>query len=258
MPRGHFPVRKAYCILAPLAVAIYLCALQWDWLTRAELSVPGRRPVFSDQLDLRKPGEFVWDVPAEAQEFIAGEARLSLALNLGTLYEVPKGREGVFLRARVKAEGTAPGGAREDRLVRDWYFKTDEPFSSEGRSLWESFGLGRLEYGLAGVRVVPGESLRITLSILTPDGRLAAGSPRLKLVVRHDGAGKAKLSAILDLLRQSGHDFCIVCVALTLGLAVLAWPRGAAQALAVTNERPPGPDTRNKPTEDGVRGSLPA
>src|SRR5262249_1120912 len=139
-----------------------------------------------------------------------------LSLNLNTLREIPAGREQVELRVKIRAEGRAPGGDWQDRLIRDWYFTTDEPFPGNG--LWESYGLGRLEYGLAGGPVAGREELRITVDIQVPDGHLATGNPRLKITGQHDSAAIAPRAAILVAMREGGFW---LSTGLVLALAVM-------------------------------------
>jgi hypothetical protein len=221
-------MRRVFCVLAPLLVAGYLYAQWSDWFTRVELWSVGKRPLFSNHIDLRRPGPIEWRVPREEWSFQQGQAHLSLSLNLNTLREIPAGRKQVELRVKVRAEGRVPRGDWQDRLVRDWYFTTDEPFSKPDLALWEKHGMGRLEYGLAGVQVVDGEELRITVDVQVPDGMLQTGSPRLKLVGEHDSAGIPYAMVILYVMRQGGFWLCL---GLVVVLAVLAWrPAGARSA----------------------------
>jgi hypothetical protein len=210
-------MRKALCLLAAIIVTAYLYALWSDWFTEADLSWVGKRPFFSERLDLSKPGPIVWSVPKEKWGFTQGKAQLALSLNLNTLREIPSSREQVELRVKIRAEGRQPGGAWQDRLIRDWYYTTDEPFPGTG--LGESYGLGRLEYVLAAVQVVADEALLITVDVQVPDGHLMTGNPRLKIIGDHDYAAFGPHMAILFALREGGFW---LSVGLVFVLAVLA------------------------------------
>lgn len=225
-------------VLAPLFLAGYVFALWSDWFTRAELNSPAKRPLYSERLTLDKAGLMEWYIAPEKLELATGTAHLSLSLNLNTLHEIPRGREQVELRLRVRAEGRLPGQEWQDRLVRDDYFCTDEPFSPAGRFLAESYGGGHLEYTLAGARIIPGEELRLSLEVLVPEGRLDRGLPRLKLV------GGARLDAVYPpigraILRQGGIWVALAAVA---WLTVRVWVvRHRGPEMAPTQSPPQSP-----------------
>ena len=172
---------RLWFLLIPFLIGVYIYALWSDWFTAAELNDIANRPLYSKELDLDKVGTIVWDLPPEHLEVAQGKAHLSLALNLYTMLEIPTDREAVKLRVKVMIQGRQPEKPWEDRLIRDWYFHTDEPFSPAGESLGSTWGYGRLNYGLAGAKVVPGEELRVTLQVQVPDGMLMTGYPRLRL-----------------------------------------------------------------------------
>src|SRR3954447_14218397 len=100
-------MRRTICLLASLVIAGYLYAQWSDWFTRAELASVGKRPIYSDHIDLREPVPIEWLVPKEAWSFQQGEAQLALSLNLNTLREIPARREQLELRIKVRAEGRA-------------------------------------------------------------------------------------------------------------------------------------------------------
>jgi hypothetical protein len=222
-------MRQVICLLASLVVAGYLYALWSDWFTEVELSSVGKRPIYSEHIDLRRPGPIEWLVPKEKWAFQEGPAYLALSLNLNTLVEIPASREQLELRVKVRAEGRVPGGDWQDRSIRDGYFTTDEPVSKAGSSLWESYRVGRLEYGLAGVHVVSGEVLRITVDVQVPDGRLSSGNPRLKLVGKHDSAGTGPTMVFRYVMREGGFWLSL---GLLILLTVLAWRPTAVSSAA--------------------------
>jgi hypothetical protein len=214
-------MRRAFCLVAPLLVIGYLYAQWSDWFSRVELETVGKRPLVSDPINLAKVGPIEWIVPKEEWVFKNGEADLELSMNLHLLQQIPSGRDQIDLRVKVRAEGRVSGGEWQDQSVRDWYFKTDEPFSKEGSSLWVQGGRGRLEYGMARVRVSSQEELRIVIQVLVPDEQLQWGMPRLKLVPKHDGAKLGVSMIFLYLLREKGYWASICLVIL---LAWFSWP----------------------------------
>ena len=212
-------MRRVFCIVALLFIGGYLYAIWSDWFTRVELQRTGKRPLFSETIDVAKPGSITWLVPKEDWPFREGEGRLSLSLNAHNLPEIPMERTQLALRAKVKAEGRRPSGDWNDRSIRNRYFTTDEPFTKDAR-IWETYGCGGVEYGLAGIDVRDDEELRVTLDIQVPDGYLMRGYPRLKLVGAFDPAGSGYETAFLALLRVSGFWVSLV---LLLWLVCLAW-----------------------------------
>lgn len=213
-------MRRAFCLLAPLIVVGYLYAQWSDWFSQVELATVWKRPLFSEPIDPEKAGPFEWLVPKETWAFKDGEADLALSLNLYTLSRIPARRNQLDLRVKIQAQGRVPGGEWQNRSIRDQYFPTDEPFSKEGSSIWERQGRGRLEYGLAKVRVVPGEELRIIMDVLVPDEDLRWGRPRMMLLGKEEGVHVGVTMLFRALLRNGGFwlSVCLVVV-----LALMAW-----------------------------------
>jgi len=221
-------MRRAFCLLAPLFIIGYLYAQWTDWFSRIELASVWKRPLFSEPIDLEKPGPIEWVVPRENWIFQEGEADLALSMNLYTLMRVPSDRSQVHLRVKVRAEGRVRGGEWQDRSIHEKYFKTDEPFSKDGLSLWESQGLGRLEYGLARLRVVADEELRIVINVLVPDGQWRWGKPQLMLVGTDPQAHVGFIMVFRAWLRGGGFWLSICLV---IALARMSWqPRAICLA----------------------------
>ena len=117
-----------------------------DWFIELARSSRGRNPLFSEPVNLTQPNKFVWIVPIG--KLPPGEARVSLVVNLFLLREIPRDRSQVQIRATVSAFANRPDGKRENRWIKNDYYKTDKPFSQEGSGLWETNGYGRMEFGL--------------------------------------------------------------------------------------------------------------
>jgi hypothetical protein len=228
-------MRKTLSLLAVLFVAAYLLAERTDWFTEAAKSPAVRNPLYSDTLNLREKGTIRWDVPKDNWVYKQGKAYLSLALNMHLLREHPYDRSQVELRAKVIATGSRPGGGKEDRLVKDEYFKTDEPFSKAGEGLGGVTGHGWMEYVLGAVDVRPDEELRIELDVQTPDPQLARGNPRLKLVGAGAGPGDGYQILFIAALRDLGLVICLACLVLLL---FLAWGGKKKDAPAAASQGP--------------------
>lgn len=204
-------MRRFFCLLAPLIVIGYLYAQWSDWFTWIELGTVWKRPLISDPIDLEKKGSIEWIVPKEGWIFQEGEADLELALNLYTMEEISSIPYQIDLRVKVRAQGRVPGGEWQDRLIRNKYFHTDEPFSKDGLAYWHSSSRGRLVYCLGGVRVVEGEELRILIEVQVPD-RYRSAIPRLRLVGKNDHATHGPTMIFRGFLREGGFwlSFCLV------------------------------------------------
>lgn len=213
-------MRRAFCLLAPLIVVGYLYAQWSDWFTRIELETVWKRPLISDPIDLELKGPIEWQVPKENWIVKEGEADLALSLNLYTIPVIPSKPFQFDLRIKVRAQGRVPGSEWQDRLIRDGYFKTDEPFSKEGAAFWSSYGRGRLVYGLGRVRVVANEELRIIIDVLVPDDYFRWATPRLKLVGKFDIAEPGPIMIFRGFLREGGFWLSLCLVIL---LARFAW-----------------------------------
>lgn len=99
------------------------------------------------------------------------------------------------LKVRVDAyavSGQLPGpdkrmeGPRAPRLIRNWYYTTDEPLSPSAR-IWESWG-NVVELGLCGLNRYPFEDTYVLVDVIAPDPILAKANPRLEIVGEHDYA----------------------------------------------------------------------
>jgi len=168
----------------------------------------GRQVLHFDTIDLSKEGTISWSVPTDKWQYKEGEARLSLVVNRVPNLSLPR-RDGSTLRIRITAKGILHDGATNDRLIRDWYYTTDEPFTNEPK-LWESGGPDSEEFGLGGIAIHPFERLVIGIQVLTPYAALQEAKPRLKLAAKYDYA----IDEHLPFMRFLGH--------IAFGLSVIA------------------------------------
>src|SRR2546430_9953835 len=90
----------------------------------------------------------------------------------------------------ITYEPTGPGrrmdGFQAPRLIRDGYFRTDEPLTPDAR-IWESWGES-IELGLGGLHRYPFEDTYVVIEIIQPDPILAKANPRLEIFGEHDYA----------------------------------------------------------------------
>jgi hypothetical protein len=213
-------IRKLFSMIALVIVAGYLLGGRGQWFADVERDARvGGEAVFSEQLDLSTSGTRVWNVPRDDWSFEEGEAQLSLVIDRvpGLSAEILN-RNTLPLRMRVSAYGITESGEQFDRLIRNWYFKTDEPLGPDVR-LWSFYSLDEVEHGLAGLLIYPYENTVVSIEIKNPDPMLEVGRPRLKLVGKYDYAVYEHLP-ILRLVRDGG---LAISVMMLLGLVVLAW-----------------------------------
>jgi hypothetical protein len=214
-------MKRFFCIIATSLIFFYLLASKMDWFTELARSSVARNPVFSEPINLTERKTFFWEVPTKRIITRNGQAHLYLVLNTLLLTEIPYDRSQVELKAKVSAHGRRLGGKRQNRLIINERFNTDEPFKKDG-GFGESHGGGRIDYALAAIDVREGEVLTIELSITTPDPKLASGNPRLKLVGEHDFAGTPYEFLFQYVLVNWGFYLSLI---LLFGLFLVAWGR---------------------------------
>ena len=195
--------------------AAFLLIGRGQWLSSLEHEAQVGRADLSTPIDLAKPGHFEWRVDREHWSYREGEAMLSLVLDRS---DGPQERNTLPLRIKVAAWGRDNTGLRNDRLVHNWYYTTDEPFGKDAR-LWSTFGERTVEHGLAGVMIYPFEETIISLNIEKGDTTLTSAHPRLKLVGNHDYAVFDHLRT-LELLRDAGLLISLAALGLLLYLSL--------------------------------------
>jgi hypothetical protein len=214
-------LRRVFVAAAVLVIGGYLLLSRPIWLAELERQVEiGRDPLYSDLIDLSRAQDFDWQIPTVPWSQWLTDARLSLEVDSAGCKGAASDTGESVLRIKVQATGLPDSGGEYDRLVRNWYYQTDEPFEP-GVRMWRSRSSNGDDYGLAGVITYPFEKLSVTLKVLTPDPRLASCRARMKLVGEHDYAVEHHLPP-LRLLRDAGIGLSLVCLSY---LGVLAWRR---------------------------------
>jgi len=213
-------MKKTSTILAVLFIAFFLIMGRSQWfseiMAQAEI---GRHPLYSETMDLSKTGKFKWKVARDSwvyNEYRNGEAELSLVFDRNP--EIPSeqyDKKTFPLELKVTAYAVTKDGVRINRLVENWYYKTDEPFSPESK-MGSSWGRNKISYIIASVLFYSFEETFLEIDVLTPDPVLAKASPRLKLIGEHDYAIYGHLP-MFYLIRDGGLALCLIL------LAVLAW-----------------------------------
>ena len=110
-------------------------------------------------------------------------------------------------------KGTSIEGIRAPRLIRNWYFTTDMPFSPKAR-IWESWGK-TVELGLCGIQRYPYEDTYVVFDIIEADPLLAKANPKVEVVGEHDYAVFEHITA-LRMVRDAVLlllGFCVISVA---------------------------------------------
>ena len=107
----------------------------------------GKDVLLGSPLDLGSAHAITWDVPVG--RWAAPErARPKLSLLVDRLPGGACDVKGASpLRVRVSALGLLDSGEQYDRLIRNWYYTTDEPFVGTAK-LWEAGGPKHKEFGL--------------------------------------------------------------------------------------------------------------
>ena len=109
-------------------------------------------------------GDMIWKVPNGTWNDQEGRAMVSLLFDRVPEFKNEKlGRDERPLKLKIEAYSIRRDGSRIDRLIKDWYFTTDEPFSDGGSRLWSSWGQTEFEYGLAGIWAYPKEEVIVKL-----------------------------------------------------------------------------------------------
>lgn len=199
----------------------YLFLSRGLWLAELEKQGTVGREKLTKSIDLTRAETVTWKITGDEWKY-TGECQVALVLDRPD--DIPHEsyrKESRALKLRVDAyavtsrpaTGRNAEGFRAPRLIRNWYYTTDEPFSPEAR-LWEGWGKS-VELGLCGATRYPWEDTYVVIEILQPDPILAKANPRLQIVGEHDYAVYEHLPR-LQLYRDLVLLFLTVCV---IGLA---------------------------------------
>lgn len=171
-------------------------------------------------VDVGSARTITWDIPKDKWQFEQGEAKLSLLVNRGPGQPCDvKGKSP--LKLLVAASGMPDSGQQYDRLIRNWYYTTNEPLGPKAQ-LWEFYGRKEAEYGLGGVAIYPFEKLKVSVDVQVPDASLTACSPRLQLVPSVDYA----VAEHLPFLRVARDVALGLCALVVIALAWFASGNG--------------------------------
>jgi hypothetical protein len=223
-------MRRRLCILLATAIiAAYLTVSRGRWFDDLERDLEiGASALYSNPLDVSTAQDINWLIPNVPWVYERSEARLSLVVDRASCGStVQFDRSSPSLRIKVHALGKPESGGEFDRLIHNWYFRTDDPLAPDSR-MWRTSSTTDIEYGLAGLSTYPFETLEVSISVVTPDPALASCRPRLKLVGENDYAVAHHLPP-LRLLRDIGIGFCAVAL---IYLSRLAWKKPESKTLA--------------------------
>ncbi len=212
-------LRKIFSVSAIVFIFGYLWIGRGHWYSELERQAAvGDDPLYSEVLDLSQTGKTNWRIPKNGWSYTRGEAKLSLIFDKAPgLPPDARDRSKIALRLTVSSNGIDKHGISTDRLIRNWYYTTSEPFDPRAK-LWSSGDSGTIEHGLAGIIIYPFEETIVTIDVTTPDGSLLIGKPRLKLVGEFDYA----VYGVLPLLRFLRDAGLIVACILVLCLAYMS------------------------------------
>jgi hypothetical protein len=198
----------------------YLAYSRSLWFPELERQVAVGRDRLSKPVDIEKAGKILWRI-TENQWKHTGELKVALLIdNAQTLPRDALRKESMALRVVMDANAVtfepSLSGVKEvlhaNRLIRNWYYTTNEPLSPKAR-IWESAGGGTVEFGLCGVNRYPLEDTIIEMDILRPDTILGKANPRLVVYEDYDYAVEEHIGS-LRFLRDVILCLLACCIAI--------------------------------------------
>ena len=210
-------IRKIIAVIAATYLICYAYRARSLWLADLEKqSKIGQDVLQLKNIDLSKEGTIVWDVPIEKWGGANADCDLSLEYeNLHDDFRLE--RDGKSLDIKVVAKGILDNGQICDRLIRNWYCATDQPFKGDPH-IWQSVGHDSCEYGLSSIRVFPFEKLKIEIQVILPNKDIQKHKPCLNFVRHHDSA----IYHHLKLLRGLRDSAFVIALLATLTLVLLS------------------------------------
>ena len=187
------------------------------WFPRLEEQIDVGKDRLIKQVDLSTAKTITWQIHEDDWNY-TGEIRVALVVD--NLPEIPReayDKKTMELKAKMDAYAivyTSTNSGRKEvlranRLIKNWYFTTNEPLSPDAR-IWESGGGSTLEFGLSGVKRYPFEDTYIVINIEKGDPNLAKANPRLQVVGEHDYAVSHHIGG-LRIFRDTILAFLAIC-----------------------------------------------
>jgi hypothetical protein len=214
--------------MAAALLLTYLFFSRGFWFSDLERQTRVAKDRLSRPLDITQAGKVSWCIRAEEWKY-TGECEVALVLDrVNTIHDAAYRKESRALNLKVDAyaipfEPAGPNkridGPATPRLIRNWYYTTDEPFAQDAR-IWELWG-NVVELGLGGLHRYPFEDTWVVVDVLKPDLVLAMAKPRLEIVPQHDYAVHEHIG-ILRAVRDSVLVLLGLCV---IGLAYASLKR---------------------------------
>ena len=207
-------------VLSAMLLLGYLAYSRSLWLSGLEKQVSIGRDRLSKPIDIEKTGKTQWRIPQDQWKY-TGEVKVALEVdNIKTIPRSAYNKDNMSLRVAMDATAITyePSNSgmkevlRAGRLIRNWYYTTNEPFSPEAR-IWESGGSSTVEFGLCGVRRYPWEDTIIEINVLRADPELSKASPRLIAYGDYDYAVYEHIGS-LRVLRDMVLFLLVLCVAI--------------------------------------------
>jgi len=206
--------KKTLVVLSAALLFGYLAFSRNLWFSELERQVAVGKNILTKSIDIEKPGKILWRI-TENQWKYKGEARVALLID--TNQRLPSSalrKESMILQVIMDANAvtyqSSSAGMKEvlraNRLIRNWYFTTNEPLSPKAR-IWESGNGSTVEFGLCGINRYPFEDTIIEMDVIRPDSILGKANPRLIVygdndyaVVEHIGSLRIMRDVVLSLL----------------------------------------------------------
>ncbi|MBN1787291.1 MAG: hypothetical protein JW806_02745 [Sedimentisphaerales bacterium] len=233
-------MKKIIIIISALFVAFYLFASRPHWFSELEQQIDiGKDFITSETVDVSRPNTFRWVIPKEEWNYKEGRACLNIIFDRKDDIPVDNyDKEVTPLRVRVAAYGILDNNEEANRLIKNWYYLSNEPFSP-GLRIGVSWGTKVVEYMLAGIDVYIHEKMVIELEVLTPDEKLAKANPRLQLVGEHDYAVFGHIG-VFRIMRDGGLFISIIALLYLVVNAIKDSYKNATDGRWTTQAAQPG------------------
>lgn len=200
-------------------IALYLFASRPFWFSDLERQINiGKDYIISETLDISRVNTFQWVIPREKWHYKEGKACLNIIFDRRDDIPIDSFQKEITpLRMKIAAYGVLENNEKINRLIKNWYYLSDEPFSP-GSKMGESYGAKTIEYLLAGIDIYPFEKTIIEVKVLAPDEKLAKANPRLQMTGEHDYAVFEHI-VVLRIIRDGGLFISLIALSfLTINL----------------------------------------